>query len=99
MKKIVLSMFIPLVMVSFHVQAVSGEMNAMGCAGCHGTQGKLAMESFPALAAMPKTQFIRAMQDFQTGKRSATVMKNIAEGFTDADFVAMADYFAAQKLD
>ena len=86
-------------LVSLQVQAVTGEMSAMGCAGCHGTQGKLAMESFPALAAMPKDQFVRAMQDFQTGKRSATVMRNIAEGFTDADFAAMADYFAAQKLD
>ncbi len=98
MKKI-LSLLTVMLLNAGNVQAATGEMNAMGCAGCHGTQGKLSMESFPALAAMPKEQFVRAMLDFQSGKRAATVMKNIAEGFTEADFTAMADYFAAQKLD
>lgn len=79
--------------------AASGEMLAQTCAACHGTQGKLAAESFAALAAMPKAQFVQAMNDFKSGKRASTLMQKVAEGFTEADYAAMGDYFAAQKLD
>jgi sulfide dehydrogenase cytochrome subunit len=76
-----------------------GEMAAQTCGACHGTQGKLAMESFPALAGMSKEQFIRAMTDFKSGKRASTLMVKVAEGFTPEEIADMASYFAAQKLD
>lgn len=76
-----------------------GEMAAQSCAACHGTQGKLANEAFPALAGMPKAQFVQAMTDFKSGKRASTLMMKVAEGFTPAEYEAMADYFAAQKRD
>jgi sulfide dehydrogenase cytochrome subunit len=76
-----------------------GEMAAQSCGACHGTQGKLTNEAFPALAGMPKAQFVQAMVDFKSGKRASTLMAKVAEGFTPAEYEAMADYFAAQKLD
>lgn len=77
----------------------TGEMAAQSCAACHGTHGKLGYAGFPALAGMPKAQFIKAMTDFKSGARASTLMSKVAEGFTDAEYEAMADYFAAQQLD
>jgi cytochrome c553 len=37
------------------------------------------------------------MKSFKEGKREATLMHQIAKGYTDAEVAAMADYFAAQK--
>lgn len=84
---------------SGYAAPMPGEMAAQSCAACHGTQGKLTNEAFPALAGMPKAQFVQAMTDFKSGKRASTLMAKVAEGFTPAEYEAMADYFAAQKLD
>ena len=37
------------------------------------------------------------MRAFRDGKRPATVMHQIAKGYTDAQIDAMAAWFAAQK--
>jgi len=84
--------------LSLQAAPMSGEMAAQSCGACHGTQGKLALESFPALAAMPQAQFIQAMTDFKSGKRASTLMMKVAEGFTAQEIAEMADYFAAQNL-
>jgi cytochrome c553 len=37
------------------------------------------------------------MQDFKAGKRPATVMHQIARGYTDAQIDAIAAYLSAQR--
>jgi cytochrome c553 len=37
------------------------------------------------------------MQDFRSGKRQATVMNQLARGYTDEQVGAIATYLAAQK--
>lgn len=64
------------------------------CAGCHGRDGQAQVSAFPPLAGMPAEQFVRAMHDFRTGRRPATLMGLVARGFTDRDDQAMGDYFA-----
>jgi cytochrome c553 len=41
--------------------------------------------------------FMQQMKAFRDGSREATVMKKHANGYTDAEFEAMAKYFAAIK--
>ena len=96
-----LSLLTLLVLASTQLFAepMPGEMAAQSCAACHGTKGKLVNEVFPALAGMPKAQFVQAMTDFKSAKRASTLMNKVAEGFTPAEYEAMADYFAAQKMD
>jgi len=77
--------------------AVSGEAMAHTCAACHGTLGRLGDESFMPLAGMPVRQFVGTMIDFREGKRPSTLMGHVANGFTDADIRAMAEFFAAVK--
>ncbi len=51
----------------------------------------------PSLAARERSYLVQQMQDFKTGKRPATVMHQIARGYTDGQIEAIAAYFSAQK--
>lgn len=75
---------------------VPASVMAHSCAACHGTNGQLGDEFFMPLAGMPVQQFVRTMTDFREGKRASTLMGHVANGFTDADFKAMGEFFAAQ---
>jgi cytochrome subunit of sulfide dehydrogenase len=70
---------------------------AATCSACHGTNGVSAGGAIVGLAGMNKEYFVTQMKLFREGKREATLMHQIARGYTDAETNAMADYFAAQK--
>jgi cytochrome c553 len=67
------------------------------CSSCHGTNGVSAGGAIAGLAGLNRDYFIIQMKSFKEGKREATLMHQIAKGYTDAEVAAMADYFAAQK--
>jgi cytochrome c553 len=69
---------------------------AAGCASCHGTNGR-AEPGMIALAGANKDELVKKMQDYKTGRVSATLMHQIAKGYSDAQIVAIASYFAEQK--
>ena len=69
---------------------------AAGCANCHGTNGR-AEPGMVALAGANKDELVKKMQDYKAGRVSATVMHQLAKGYSDAQIVAIAGYFAAQK--
>ena len=77
--------------------APSGEMMGNTCAGCHGTHGRLQGEAFRPLAGMNQATFIRAMEEFRSGARPATLMGHVAKGYTDDEIKAMAEFFAKVK--
>ena len=66
---------------------------AASCAACHGTDGR-STGAVPPLAGRPKADLLRAMQDFKSDKRSATIMHQHAKGYTDAELERIADYFS-----
>jgi sulfide dehydrogenase cytochrome subunit len=71
---------------------------AATCANCHGTQGKSVKDpSVPGLAGRPSAYIIEQMQAFKNGTREATIMHQIAKGYTNEQIKQMADYFASQK--
>ena len=69
---------------------------AASCAGCHGTDGR-ALPGMVSLAGADKDGLIKTMQDFKSGRRPATLMHQLAKGYSDEEIVAIAGYFAAQK--
>ncbi|MFM9883719.1 MAG: c-type cytochrome [Burkholderiales bacterium] len=69
---------------------------AATCANCHGTDGRSA-GGIPSLAGVPKEQIVERMKEFKDGKRTATIMHQIAKGYSDPQIDMMAGYFAAQK--
>jgi len=79
-------------------QALNVRALAATCANCHGTDGRAHPDSAVAsLAGMPRTYLVTQMRDFLDGKRSATVMHQIAKGYTDEQIETIAAYFAAQS--
>jgi cytochrome c553 len=70
---------------------------AATCANCHGTNGQ-ARSDMPPLAGLPAPQIIAALADFKSGARPATVMHQIAKGYTDAQIQLIAGYLAAQAV-
>ena len=69
---------------------------AANCANCHGTQGH-SPGAMPGLAGLNRGYFVRQMQEFRDGRRSATLMHQLAKGYTDEQFELMAEYFSRQK--
>jgi cytochrome c553 len=71
---------------------------AATCANCHGTNGKVVNGSaVVGLAGLPADYLSAQMKAFKSGARPATVMHQLAKGFSDAQIDEMATYFAVQK--
>ena len=78
-------------------QDVQGRNLAAGCAICHGTEGRPVTKDIMPLAGLSSEHVVTQMQAFRDGKRPATVMHQIAKGYTDAQIGAIAAWYAAQK--
>ncbi|NGZ83067.1 c-type cytochrome [Duganella aceris] len=74
-----------------------GARLAATCAACHGTNGASIGTALPPLAGQPKQALAAALHDFKSGKRQATIMTQIAKGYTDQQIEQLATWFAAQK--
>jgi len=79
-------------------QDTAGRNLAAGCAICHGTNGApVAGSTLAPLAGLPKDHIATQMRAFRDGKRPATVMHQLAKGYSDAEIDQLAAWFAAQK--
>jgi len=75
-----------------------GRNLAATCANCHGTNGNaVAGSGMDSLAGMAKTQTLQKLADYKSGAKPATIMHQIAKGYTDEQLDLIATYFAAQK--
>ncbi len=70
---------------------------AATCTACHGTDGISVGGVPPSLAGQNKDYLLQQLNDFKAGKLPATIMHQHAKGYTDAQLVAIAGYFAAVK--
>ncbi len=71
---------------------------AANCANCHGTNGRTVNDSaVPGLAGMPRDYMVAQMTAFKSGARQATIMHQLAKGYSDAQIEQLATFFAAQK--
>lgn len=74
----------------------AGRALAATCAQCHGTDGRaIAGATVPGLAGLPANYLAEQMRAFKAGSRPATVMHQIAKGYSDAQIEQLAAYFAA----
>jgi sulfide dehydrogenase cytochrome subunit len=69
---------------------------AATCANCHGTDGRSAGGS-DSLAGVPAANTLQKLEEFRAGDRPATIMHQIAKGYTEEQLKLIADYFAALK--
>lgn len=69
---------------------------AANCANCHGTDGKSAA-AIPGIAGKDKTWLEEVLKAYKQGTRPATIMHQLAKGYTDEEIAILADYFSKQK--
>lgn len=79
-----------------HAQETVARSLAATCANCHGTNGQSRGE-VASLAGMPAADIVQAFADFKSGRRPATIMHQLAKGYTDEQVRLIADWFAAQR--
>ncbi len=68
---------------------------AAQCANCHGTNGKSVAE-VPSLAGQSAAVLVNKMKDYKDGKQQATIMHQLAKGYTDEQIALIADYYSKQ---
>jgi cytochrome c553 len=100
-KLLALSLLLSSGMVHAQTAAEVAKLNqarylAANCANCHGTQGR-AQAGFFSLAGYPKEAFVAQMKAFRDGTRPATIMHQLAKGYSDEQIELMAEYFARQS--
>jgi cytochrome c553 len=85
-----------LVGVTHAQDANLGRNLAAGCAACHGTNGQVRGDSVAPLAGVPADKIVTAFSAYKSGALPATIMHQIAKGYTDEQVKSIAAFFAAQ---
>lgn len=74
---------------------------AASCAACHGHMGNPVTvadtQKSLQLAGLEKHTIVERLENFKSGKANSTVMHHHAKGLTEAEILALADFFSAQK--
>ena len=70
-----------------------GALLASMCNTCHGTEGAGA-KPMPGIAGETVADFVDIMQAFASGDEPTSIMDRHAQGYTEDDIRAMAEYFA-----
>ena len=78
------------------VSSAEPPAGAASCSGCHPASARVS-SPVPRLVGLDRAAIVRAMQDFRSGQRAATVMDRLAKGFTDEEIQAIAAWYATQR--
>jgi len=68
---------------------------AATCANCHGTGGHSA-GGMASLAGKPREELLAKLRGYADGEQPATIMQQIARGYSAAQLELIAGWFAAQ---
>jgi cytochrome subunit of sulfide dehydrogenase len=82
-----------------HAQAQDANLArnlAATCANCHGTNGQARGDTVKPLAGVSADKIVAAVADYKSGAQPATIMHQIAKGYTDEQIKLIAAFFAAQ---
>jgi cytochrome c553 len=67
------------------------------CATCHGAAGQSASPGFPRLAGQNERYLIKQLQDFASGGRTSSVMKDKAAVLNESAILALARHYSRQQ--
>jgi cytochrome c553 len=84
------------VLASVVFAAGEAPAGAAACSGCHAGSARV-VTPVPRIIGLDRAAIVKAMQEFRSGQRAATVMDRIAKGFTDEEIQAIAAWYAAQR--
>jgi sulfide dehydrogenase cytochrome subunit len=75
----------------------AGARLAATCTGCHGTNGTTVGGALPSLAGQSKETLLASLRAFRAGERPATVMTQLAKGYSEAQLEQIAAFFATRE--
>jgi len=73
-----------------------GKEVAAKCASCHGEDGNAPAPNFPRLAGQYESYLVKAIQDYQSGKRNNPIMQSMVQGLSEEDVKNVSAYYASQ---
>ena len=79
---------------AFGQESPAARSLAATCAACHGTDGRSVTKEVAALAGRPRERIVSQMRAFRDGTRPATIMQQIAKGYSEEQIDVIADYFS-----
>ncbi len=98
-KKLLLSGSLLLVCCAVsQAQDIDGQAISFSCTTCHGPEGR-SIGAVPSLQGLTREEIESAFEAFRSGEREATIMKQVASGFSKEEIAAIAGYFAEQGKD
>ncbi len=68
------------------------------CGGCHGADGNSVVPNFPKLAGQQKQYLTKQLVDFKSGARTDAMMAGMVAGLSEADIVALTDWYTSRPL-
>ncbi|UZJ37639.1 MULTISPECIES: c-type cytochrome [unclassified Prosthecochloris] len=71
-----------------------GEILALSCASCHGTDGK-SVGILPGFYGKSASYLKTALMEFKKDERYSTVMGRHAKGYSDEEIELIAEYFGS----
>ncbi len=95
-KTIATGALVALTGLASHADPLQVRSMAAACASCHGTKG-VALDGMDSLAGKPKSELQKKLMDYKNGSRAATVMHQLAKGYTDEQIDQLATYFSTLK--
>ena len=87
---------IGLVSIAAAVASAEPPPGAAACTGCHPASSRVA-SPVVRLNGLDRAAIVKAVREFRSGQRIASVMDRIAKGFTDEEIEAIAAWYATQK--
>ncbi len=73
------------------------EIAAKTCQTCHGADGNSTDPQYPRLAGQYADYLERALEEYQTGKRTNPIMTGFAAGLSEHDIKNVAAWFSSQS--
>lgn len=74
-----------------------GRRLAQECASCHGSDGNANNPSMPSLAGQDARYFVKAMKQYQDGKRRHQGMFEAVESLSEQELADLATFYATQE--
>lgn len=75
--------------------APAGRLLASNCFQCHGTNGK--GPGFDAINGKSVGEIYKKLKEFQAGKEGNGIMAKHAQGYTDAELLALDKWLSTQR--
>jgi len=76
--------------------AARGELAAVACAACHGTDGNAADPQYPSIAGQHELYIARQLALYKSGERDNAIMLGFSAGLSSQDMRDIGAYFAKQ---